>query len=251
MYKNFETEISWKFVQEIGKELGKPMVILGGWAVYFVVNDKFRSLEGKNYLGSKDLDIGFYMEKNWDEKQIKDSKFAKELKILENIGFRPRSFRLVQEFHTETKTKLTLEEAKIIPYHFITSVYIDPIVNVIPNDFKKVFGFTPIDEPLLDLVFKEENIKIEDFIIPTPEVLLAMKLNSVLTRDKEHKRIKDICDIFALLQYSKLSINKFLKIYKMNKALEVIGQLEVDKPAEILGIDKNIIMGVFENIKER
>jgi hypothetical protein len=33
-------------------------------------------------------------------------------------------------------------------------------------------------------------------------VLLATKLNSVSNRDKEHKRIKDIADIYGLVWYS-------------------------------------------------
>lgn len=251
MYNNFETEISWKFIEKISKKLEKPLVLLGGQAVYFLVNDKFKAAEGKNYLGSKDVDIGFYMEKDWDEKQLKDSRLAKDLEILKNMDFRPFGFRFVQEFHTETKAKLTPEEAKKIPHHFITSVYIDPIVNIIPDNFKKIFGFSPIDEPLLDLVFNSKNIKINDITIPTPEVLLAMKLNSVLKRDKEHKKIKDICDIFALLQYSAFSMNEFLKIYEINKASKVIEQLEIDKPANVLGINKDIIKTVFENIKKR
>lgn len=250
MYNNFETELSRKFLEKIFDKLEKPFILLGGWATYFLVNERFKNSEGKEYLGSKDLDIGFYMEKDWNKKQLTNSDFAKNIKLLEDMGFRFMGFRLLQEFHTETKKNLSLEDAKKTSHPFITSVYIDPIVNIIPKGFKNIFGFIPIDEPLLDLAFKGRTINMGNLILPTPEVMLAMKLNSVLNRNKIHKKTKDICDIFALLQYSNISIKEFLKIYERKKALEIIIKLDHSDISGILGVDKMVIKGAFENIKE-
>lgn len=62
----------------------------------------------------------------------------------------------------------------------------------------------PIDEPLLSLVFQEKMHRTqllfgEIVLIPEPPVMLAMKINTAPRRDKEHKLLKDIADIYALL----------------------------------------------------
>src|SRR3989344_4069686 len=105
MYKEFETKTSYKYLQEVIKALQEPICILGGWAVFFHVNEKFQKAQGRPYLGSRDIDLGFHLDKNSSIEQMKNS-------------------------------------------------------------------------------------------------LLATKLNAMPQRDKEHKKTKDICDIFALLWYS-------------------------------------------------
>ncbi|MFH1210110.1 MAG: hypothetical protein V1663_04960 [archaeon] len=178
---------------------------------------------------------------------MEESNLFKDIKYLEKEGFRLIGFRLMQEFHTETKKKLSQEESKMISSAFIHHIYIDLVVNKIPKDFKKTFGFTPIDEPLLDLIFLGKNIKIDKLIIPNPEVMLAMKLNSVLGRNKEHKRVKDICDIFSLI-YCSVNLNEFYKIYNKTKARNILKDLDVVSASELLDIDKNIIKRVFNEV---
>ena len=242
MYEKYKTELSWKYVKNITKELNKPVIVIGGWAVYFLVEDKFKESFGRSYLGSKDLDLGYELKRD-----LQKSNLCKDIEYLKKQGFRILGFRLMQEFHTETKEKLSLEKAKKTSSSFIHHIYIDLIVNKIPKDFRKVFGFTPIDEPLVDLVLNN-NIKIDNFIIPTSEVMLAMKLNSVLSRDKEHKKVKDICDIFALLYCSNINLEKFYKIYNKNKAKNIIKELDVKSASELLEIDKEIIKKVLGGV---
>ena len=59
LYSIFETETSFTYLQEIVKILKEPICILGGWAVYFTVNNAFKEDQGRNYLGSRDIDLGF------------------------------------------------------------------------------------------------------------------------------------------------------------------------------------------------
>lgn len=244
MYERYQTELSWKYIHNITKGLSKPTIVIGGWAVYFLVNDKFNEFFGKDYLGSKDLDLGYELKGD-----LKKSNFYKDMKSFKKHGFRILGFRLMQEFHTETKKRLSPEESKKIPSSFIHHIYIDMIVNKIPENFKEVFGFIPIDEPLVDLVVKYHK-KVDSFIIPHPEVMLAMKLNSVLGRDKEHKKVKDICDIFALLYCSSLDINKFYNIYDKKKARAIIEKLDVKSASELLGINEGIIKRIFGGYNE-
>jgi hypothetical protein len=103
-------------------------------------------------------------------------------------------------------------------------MYIDPIVDRIHPRAKEVLGFVPIDEPLLSEVFdRKKFVMVEEFgaklILPKPEVLLATKLNSVSNRGKEHKRLKDIADIYALLLYSYAELSDLKR-----EASAIVGQ---------------------------
>ena len=67
-----------------------------------------------------------------------------------------------------------------------------------------------------------------------------MKINSLPNRDREHKRLKDICDIFALLWYSnvdpqKINLLKYVSNKNIKKCLKTITQDEFDKAALQVG----------------
>ena len=104
---------------------------------------------------------------------------------------------------------MSKDEIKTTPLHFVFPLYIDPVVDIIHPKFYEVFKFNPVDEPLLEKVFMDKANRItektfgKNLWLPKPHVLLATKLNSVISRDKEHKRLKDIADIFALLPMPK------------------------------------------------
>ncbi len=133
------------------------------------------------------------------------------IKTLENRGFRSVSFRLFKEFNIDNNQELTPDESAKLPLYQIFQLYIDPIVDNIHPEIRNLLGFVPIDEPLLSLVFQKGMHTIVPFfgkamMLPKPHVLLAMKLNSAPRRDKEHKLVKDIADIYALLWYSNISL---------------------------------------------
>ncbi|MEK6886947.1 MAG: hypothetical protein AABW88_03875 [Nanoarchaeota archaeon] len=203
MYEEFETKTSYKYLKEVIKNLAEPICILGGWAVFFHVNKKFEKAQGRPYLGSRDIDLGFNMGAG--------DALAQTIKTLtEKLRFESISFRLLKEIHTETEEEI--KKGEKVHAHFTFPLFVDLIVDSIPKDFKKTFGFDPIDEPLLNLVFsKKEHIILNEFdkklLLPKPELLLAMKINSLPDRDKQHKKIKDICDIFALAWYSDIQLN--------------------------------------------
>ncbi len=252
MYEDFQTRISFEYIEKLKKELKRPLVILGGWAVYFLVNKNFYNLEGRNYLGSKDLDIGYYLEENMTVEELLNSSLSYDISKLKEMGFNVLGFRFMKQFHSETKDVLDMQKAKNIPQHNIVNVYIDPIVNMIPAKFKETFRFTPIDEPYLTKVFEKDKIEYDnDIIIPNPEVLLCMKLNSALTRDEIHKKQKDISDIFALLAYSDIDIEKFLKLYDKDKAMNTLAQLNIKDASELLNVKERTIRNVFDGVVKR
>ena len=106
------------------------------------------------------------------------------------------------------ETEEEIKQGQTVPSHNRFPMYIDPLVDFIPKNFKEVFKFDPIDEPLLNFAFtnRKHRIELEEFNkklwLPKVELLLATKLNALPLRDKEHKKTKDICDIFALIWYA-------------------------------------------------
>jgi hypothetical protein len=249
MFEPREIELSKKYLKEAIEVIEQPVVVLGGWAIYFLVNEKYRETTGREYIGSRDIDLGFKME----EKDLEISAFAKSCKILiEDLEFRPQSFRLFKEIHAETGEVLKKDKSKDIPSYQIIQIYVDLIVNSIPTDFRDSFGFTPIDEPLLNPVFENEinRIELEEFgriiWVPTPEILLATKIKSYPSRDKEHKRIKDACDIAALLLFSLGDIEKggfanLLDSNILNKFKNTLTKEVIGRAAEIIAIDPTTV----------
>lgn len=208
LYNKFETDTFSTYLKRIITKLEDPICLLGGWAVYLTVNDFFSKDQGRNYLGSRDIDIGFYINTSLSKTKLKDTTIGKSLAALKTLGFNNIGFRYYKDIHYATGKELTQDEAKRTPTHDIFPMYIDPIVNEIHPSFKETFGFTPADEPLLTLVFLHKKYRTEliefnkHLWLPSPEILLATKMKSVPRRTKDEKLIKDICDIYVLLWYS-------------------------------------------------
>jgi len=246
MYLEFETKTSYKYLQKVISSLKEPICILGGWGVFFYVNKNFQKAQGRPYLGSRDIDLGFHLDKNSSVKEMKDSSLAESISLLkEKLNFKPVSFRLLKEVHTETEEEI--KKGEIIPAHFVFPMYIDLIVDNIPSKFKEVFHFQPVDEPLLKFVFENSEYRKElkqfkkKLWLPEAEVLLSTKINALELRDKEHKKIKDICDIFALIWYSEEDpreitgkVKEFIPKKKINKIISEITNEEYQKASEQL-----------------
>jgi hypothetical protein len=199
--------------------------------VYYIVNESFQKATGRNYIGSRDIDLGFHINKDWNKEQLEKSEFINSIKTLENMGFRSVSFRLFKDFNIDNGQELTPEESAKLPLYQLFQLYIDPVVDYIHPEIRNLLGFVPIDEPLLSLVFQKDMHTVVDFfgkatMLPKPHVLLAMKLNSAPQRDREHKLIKDIADIYALLWHSSVPLpqlkNQLYSICSQEKTSQTI-----------------------------
>ncbi len=242
-------------MQEVIKNLNEPICILGGWAVFIHANSKFEKAQGRPYLGSRDIDLGFNMKGD-----LRKSALSQTIAILtEKLNFKPLSFRLVKEIHTETEEEIKDEE--IVPAHFTFPMYVDLIVDFIPEDFGKVFKFNPIDEPLLRTVFEKKDFVIvkefgKNLLLPKPELLLAMKANSLPNRDKEHKKIKDICDMFALAWYTDLNLEeinlkKYVSEKNLKKCLEAITPKDIEDASAQIGHGKEELKRILTLLLEK
>lgn len=209
---------------------------------------------------AQDIDLGFHINMEWNQEQLQNSEFAAAIKTAENMGFKSVSFRLVKEFDIDTGKELTPEQSTKRPLYQIFQLYIDLIVDRIHPEIRNLLGFVPIDEPLLSLVFQEKMYRTQhlfgkDVLIPEPHVLLAMKLNSAPRRDKEHKLIKDIADIYALLWYSDVKLSQlkeqlFAIIPKetARKTVRRFSNEDINKAAATIGIDSQQTSRVLKEI---
>ena len=90
MYKDLEVETSYKYLKTVISNLSEPICILGGWAVFFAVNENYRKHMSRVYIGSRDIDMGFNSVQS----------IKKAASILENkLKFKFISFRLSLSMH--------------------------------------------------------------------------------------------------------------------------------------------------------
>lgn len=82
LYQNYETEISQEHLNAVFSQMKEPVCLLGGWAVYLTVNPQFNQTHGRNYLGSRDIDLGFHVDPTWSTKELESSALAQSVKIL-------------------------------------------------------------------------------------------------------------------------------------------------------------------------
>lgn len=212
-------------------------------------------------MGSRDIDLGFHVSKDWSDSELRNSPLAGAIDGLSNAGFVPISFRLVKYFHTETRKELTEEEARTTNLPFVFDLYVDPIVDSIHSRLQEVLGFVPLDEPLLSHAFDgTRSATVEafggKFLLPDPAVLLAMKLNSATNRDKAHKRIKDIADIYALFWHSdvrfgdlKEQLLKIVAAEKVSRVVSAITRDEYGEAAQALGLEGAVVSTVIGELK--
>lgn len=248
MYKEFETETSYRYLKEVIENLDEPACIVGGWAVFFHVNHRFEKEKARPYLGSRDIDLGF----NIQDK----SSISSAIESLKKLNFRPLSFRFFKEIHIEKQKEIKSEET--VPSHQIFPMYVDLIVDTIPKGFKQVFGFNPIDEPLLKQVFEKKGYTfVREFgrklLLPDVNYMVAMKISSIPQRDKEHKKVKDICDLFALCWYSDTALNdinprEIIPEMRMAQCIAAITQEDLEKVAQQLDHTPEEIRRVIDTV---
>lgn len=263
MYDQHETNVSQQQLKDVFGQINSSGVCLvGGWAVYYLVNKNFNKRNGRNYMGSRDIDLGFFIDKKWTRADLSKSDFAITIETLTKMGFYSCScFRMAKEFHWETGKPLSQEETKKLPAYEMVQLCVDFLVDYIHPEIKSIYNFTPLDEPLLSLVYEQglcRKVEIYDIpvLVPEPHVMLAMKLESVLKRQRDNKRIKDIADIFALMWYSEVELSPLLdnlsNIYSRDKAKSTIDAFDngdVAQVSTVLQLQESEIKSVFHRMQ--
>jgi len=249
MYERSETDISRKHLEEVVKSIDDPIVVIGGWAVFLLVNEKYKENTGRDYIGSMDIDLGF----NLDSPDLEKTTLARVLRKLEgSLGFQMVGFRLQKQMRLATGEQLTDEQAKGMAPYDIFQMNVDLVVDRVPAGFKRAFGFNPIDEPLLGNVFSDPKNRVErqefgrTVWIPQPNVLLAMKVKSLPGRQLDHKKLKDVADAASLVLFGGAKLGNLLErgfVSKddLGRFSRAITSKDRAEAAKMIGVDASLI----------
>ena len=180
---------------------------MGGWSVHLILNEKFREVTGREYPGSRDIDLGFHLDPKWKPKEFRNSALHKAIKELQALGFKPQSFRFVKRYHLWEERELTPREERKLPQYDTFNLYVDVLVDTEDPRRFKVARFHVLEEPLLARVLAgtdrvEAELDGARFTMPSPRLLMEMKVKSFPDRTQDDKRVKDLMDLCALVLYS-------------------------------------------------
>lgn len=243
------TELSEQELQTVFEAASPPVCLLGGWAVHLHVNPGFQREHGREYIGSRDIDIGVHIDPDWKPNRFSEKPVSKSIEEIQGLGYTKSRFGFVQNFLRDTQERITEEEAKNYGMHEVFQVYIDVIPDTTELEvFHEKSGFKPPAEPLLRPVFSEgigESLNkyvswtttVEVFIVPS-KLLAAMKIRSLPDRDKSHKRVKDVADLHSLLWYVK-DYNKM-----KTQALEYVSGQDLEQ------LENSVDDTVFQNASQ-
>ncbi|MGI0015954.1 MAG: hypothetical protein ACREBU_21245, partial [Nitrososphaera sp.] len=79
MYSESQTDFSRVYLKQILGSVSQPCCLIGGWSVYFTVNEAFERATGRQYVGSRDIDIGFHFDPGWNQKEFETSPFSEAI----------------------------------------------------------------------------------------------------------------------------------------------------------------------------
>ena len=212
-YAGAVTDLSEGELQDVLRVAEPPVCLLGGWAVHLQVTEGFREAHGRDYIGSRDIDIGLHVDEDWTADDITDSPVGETLeRIEEELGYSRGRFGFYQQFHRDTGERLDDDQARDLASHDVFRVDLDVIPDTTTLDaFESAFGFRPPAEPLLVPVFSDQTGEpltehvdwsvSEEIRIAPPAALAAMKVRAFPDRDESHKRLKDLADLHSVLWY--------------------------------------------------
>lgn len=252
------TELSEQELQAVFEAAHPPICLLGGWAVHLHVTPGFHAAHGREYIGSRDIDIGVHVNASWSREGLPATSVGNSLSAIEDLGYTKSRFGFVQNFLRDNQARISEDEASEHSIHEVFQVYIDVIPDTTELDvFRDVFGFKPPAEPLLAPAFEENKSEKlaayvswsppDEKLIVSPELLAAMKIRSLPDRDKSHKRVKDAADLHALLWYVtdytdiKTGALKYVSDSDIEQIADAINDTIVEDAATLLQIDPQLI----------
>ena len=233
--------------------LPQPYCLMGGWSVYLTLNAEVQSSNQPRLPGSRDIDLGFHLDPKWTSKEFKSSSFGKAIAKIQSMGFEPESFRFVKRYHLREKRELTPEEARRLPQYEIFNLYIDLLVDSQDPKRFKVAGFNVLEEQLLERVFSgTDSVTMElggvSVVMPSPRLLMEMKIKSFPRRTQDDKRTKDLIDLCALLLFSGFKPPNVFKnpdgidlLYRYERAMERTKEEEWDTVARSLDVTASVV----------
>jgi|GEM_PF-2460728 len=196
----------------------KPLII-GGWAVHFHVDKEYMSIKGREYIGSKDIDIGIHEVKH----------YLNLKKVLKKLGFKPISFRYYKVLDYDTG----LPTSEDRPLYDLFYLYVDIIFSS-KNRFKNIREeHFIIEEPLIREIYAEKKyVSMNKYCIPYPEYLFIMKLKAVKYRSGE-RYIKDLLDMIMLYTFTSINFD-IIQEFVLRERLEENVRFTMSRIKDIL-----------------
>lgn len=261
-YESELTEYSEQELQSVLQAAEPPAALLGGWAVHLQVTDRFAEEHGRQYIGSRDIDIGVHVDPDWSSSTVQDRPAGRTLARIEmDLDYERSRFGFLKQVDRETGEVLTEEQAADRAMHQLYSLYVDVIPDTTELDaFESVFGFRPPAEPLLAGAFDGRATPLrnhvswdvpESTVLVDPELLAAMKVRSLPDRGKSHKQVKDVADLFALLWYAGsyrdmiASVEELTTPSDQSVLSEAVNESLYDQAGGLLGVQPERIEDVF------
>ncbi len=263
MHSRIETDLSRKYLEKIFEKTNDDVCLVGGWAVYASVNERVNQELGRNYIGSRDVDLGFHIDPDWTTKQLRNSPLSQMQNILiDQLGFQLNgNCRYAKWFDSETGKELNADETRSKPLYEIFVLYVDILTDNCHEKINSILKIQPFDEDILQHVFDTDKQRtIVDILdvsamVPTIPVLLATKLKSIPRRKEEHKRVKDVADSFALVRFSNDSfeeirdgLQQILSKEMIGKSIDAISKNEYEEASRAIEKDSNEIKSVLNTL---
>ena len=265
-YSDEVTEFSESELQQLLEVTSPPASLLGGWAVHLHVTEAFEAENGREYIGSRDIDLGVHVEPEWDIETLQSTPVSTTLTAVESeMEYNRGRFGFYQYFHRMTKERLSDEEASDYRQHEIFRLDIDVLPSTEELDaFVEAFGFRPPADPLLNPVFTDGEFQVlNEFVeweAPTEvrlaprEILAAMKVRAFPDRDKSHKRQKDLADLHALLWYGsdfnqlRSKVAAHLSQEDITQFTEAVTESEFSNAAGLIEVDATVLQNSIQRL---
>jgi len=252
------TTLSEQELQAVFEAAEPPVCLLGGWAVHLHVNPGFHAEHDREYIGSRDIDVGVHVDADWSGEDLPGTPVGTSITAIESLGYTKSRFGFVQNFLRDSQERISEAEANEYAMHEVFQVYVDVIPDTAElDDFREVFGFKPPAESLLAPVFKNDlgdplaeyvswSPSSQKLIVP-PALLAAMKVRSLPDRDKSHKRVKDVADLHALLWYikdygeMKTDTLEYVAESDLDRLEDAVDEPVFENAAQLLQINQQLI----------
>lgn len=221
MYDPLETGISLEELKKLFLEMkasGVKAGLLGGWATHFYVNETYRRAFGREYMGSRDIDLFF--ESGFDSRMSA---------IIKKLGFEKNGlpFRYERIYDRERHEFVSSKEAKVRQYFNLIYIFLDLFSDGETADVGTWWGLKELKRAK---VVNVGEIALVDF-----NTLVALKCTALFARDKADKETKDACDIYALLFYGN---NEYEHTLYLKKAIEKL----VSRTDLIYAISEHVLL---------
>ena len=105
------TELSEQELQGVLEAAEPPVCLLGGWAVHLHVTPGFLAEHGREYIGSRDIDIGVHVDGNWIGEDVPETPVGETISAIENRGYTKSQFGFVQNFLRDSQDRISEAEA--------------------------------------------------------------------------------------------------------------------------------------------